>query len=227
MATYCKIVEGTFIERPNRFIAMVEINGNIEKCHVKNTGRCKELLIKGVKVYLSVSDNPSRSTAYDLIAVVKNDILINMDSQIPNVVVAESLTKIPFFKDIKSIKREFTFGNSRIDILAESNDKKYLIEVKGVTLENDGIAMFPDAPTERGTKHLNELAHALNSDYVPCIFFLIQMTGVKHFQPNYKTDPKFSETLKNVHEKGVKIFVYDSIVTPNSIELGNEISLML
>ena len=224
---YEYIITGTFISRPNRFIAMVDVSGTVERCHVKNTGRCKELLIEGTKVFLSKSDNPSRSTKYDLIAVMKGDKLINMDSQIPNYVAAEKLISIPLFSEVTKIKNEFIYGDSRIDLMAEGDGKKYLIEVKGVTLENDGVVMFPDAPTERGTKHIRELMHSIKDGYIPCLLFVVQMDNVLHFEPNKITDPIFSKTLKEAKECGVHILAYTCDVKPDSISLKNEIDVIL
>lgn len=218
---YNNIIEGKFLSRPNRFIAYVEINGKKEIAHVKNTGRCKELLINGARVLLEVSDNPERKTKYDIVAVYKGDTLINMDSQAPNRVAIEFIKKMcPSAK----IKPEYTYGNSRIDICV--NDKA-LIEVKGVTLENDGIAMFPDAPTERGIKHINELIKAKNDGYDSYILFVIQMKGIKEFKPNYKTHREFGRALVNAEKAGVKILAYDSIVTKNTLKIDTPVSINL
>ena len=224
---YTNIVEATFINRPNRFIAYCELDGETVKCHVKNTGRCKELLIPGAKVFLYVSDNPERSTKYDLIAVMKGDRLINMDSQVPNDVAAEGLRRIPMFSDVTEIRREFRYGNSRIDIMASDAENRYLIEVKGVTLEKDGIAMFPDAPTERGAKHLRELISSKEDGYVPCVLFVIQMEGVIRFEPNRVTDPIFSDTLKEAKDSGVNVLAYTCRVTPDSLELSDPVEVLL
>ena len=224
---YGKIVEGTFIERPNRFIAMVDISGTVERCHVKNTGRCRELLIPGAKIFLSVPDNPSRKTKYDLIAVKKDDRLINMDSQIPNDIAEEGLRKIPMFSDVTSIRREFTYGDSRIDMMAEGSSKRYLIEVKGVTLEDNRAVRFPDAPTERGVKHIGELVKSLKDGYIPCLLFVIQMDDVDHFEPNRSTDPAFADALAEAAEAGVNIIAYTCSVTPDSIELKDPVEVVL
>lgn len=224
---YSSVLTGTFISRPNRFIAIVDISGTVERCHVKNTGRCRELLIPGAKVFLSVPDNPSRKTKYDLIAVMKGDRLINMDSQIPNDVAEEGLRKIPIFSDVTSIKREFTCGDSRIDIMAEGSGRRYLIEVKGVTLEDNGIVKFPDAPTERGVKHIRELVKSLKDGYIPCLLFVIQMDDVDHFEPNRSTDPAFASALAEAAEAGVNIIAYTCSVTPDSIELKDPVDVIL
>lgn len=221
---YKNIVEGIFLERPNRFIAKVLIKGQEEIVHVKNTGRCKELLIKGAKIYLQHSNNPNRKTAYSLIAVEKNNKIVNIDSQVPNVVVEEALKNGKIKNIMPSIiKREVSYLNSRFDIYFENNNKKCFMEVKGVTLENDGVAMFPDAPTLRGKRHIEELIKATNEGYVAYILFLVQMGGIKSFRPNYKTDIEFSKTLDFAKEIGVNILVYDTIVTSCSININKNI----
>ena len=182
---YKKTIEGIFIKRPNRFLAQILINGVEETVHVKNTGRCRELLIPGAKVILEdCSLNLERKTKYSLIAVYKEDLIINMDSQVPNAVVFEAIKGniIQGFEDLTYIKREVTFGKSRYDIYFESGNQKGFVEVKGVTLETDGIAMFPDAPTERGAKHVLEMIEAVKQGYRGIIFFLIQMKGPKEFR---------------------------------------------
>lgn len=227
---YTKIIKGIFIKRPNRFIAHVSIEGKEEIVHVKNTGRCKELLLPGAKVILEDAfHNPNRKTKYSLIAVWKGNILVNMDSQVPNEVVFNGIkeNKIPELKNIEFLKREVTFNNSRFDIYFEDKNNKGFIEIKGVTLENNNISMFPDAPTERGTKHILEMIDAVEQGYIGIIFFLVQMKGAKSFKPNWEMDRKFSESLKLAREKGVKILAYDSIVTNNSIQIGNPIKVDL
>lgn len=227
---YKKIVEAIFLKRPNRFIAHVAIDGKEEIVHVKNTGRCRELLIPGVKVILEdCSHNPNRKTKYSLIAVYKGDNLINMDSQVPNAVVFESLksNKIESLNELTFLKREVTYENSRFDIYFESNDKKGFMEVKGVTLEANQIARFPDAPTQRGTKHVLEMIKAAKEGYIAIIFFLIQMKGPKEFRLNWAMDKDFSKAVRYARENGVIIMAYDSIVNPDSIELGSPISIDL
>lgn len=218
---YENIIEGKFISRPNRFIAYVEIDGKKETAHVKNTGRCKELLIEGTRVYLEVSDNPLRKTKYDLIAAYKGDTLVNMDSQAPNKVAIEFIKDN--FKNTK-IKPEYKYGSSRIDICV---NEKALIEVKGVTLENDGIALFPDAPTERGIKHINELIRAKSEGYESYILFVIQMKSIKEFKPNFKTHREFGEALQNAEKAGVKILAYDCIVTPDALKIDAPVCINL
>lgn len=227
---YKKIVDGIFIKRANRFIAHVLINGEEEIAHVKNTGRCKELLIPGAKVVLEdCSHIKDRKTKYSLIAVWKGNMLVNMDSQVPNRVVFEALkeNKIEGLEDLIHIEREVTYGNSRYDIYFESKKEKGFIEVKGVTLEIDGISMFPDAPTERGRKHVLELIEAVKDGYKGVVLFLIQMKGPRKFRPNWEMDGKFSQAVRLAYENGVNILAYDSIVTENNITLGEKIKVDL
>ena len=185
---YREIVEGAFIDRPNRFIAHVDVNDTVETVHVKNTGRCRELLVPGAAVRLEVSDNPKRKTKYDLVMVHKQGLgWVNMDSQAPNKVVAEWLAT----GDYDLVKSEYTYGKSRIDFYMEKNGEKYLLEVKGCTLEVDGIGYFPDAPTERGVKHLHELEQAQQAGYRCAVAFVVQMEGVTEVRPNISTQPEF------------------------------------
>ncbi len=224
---YENIVEGKFINRPNRFIAHVEIEGQEQVVHVKNTGRCKELLVPGAVVYLERSDNPARTTAYDLIAVKKGSRIINMDSQIPNKVVAEWLEKGSFFHDLVSLRPETTYGNSRFDIYVETQTEKVFIEVKGVTLEEDGVVRFPDAPSERALKHVEELIKARESGYRAILFFVVQMEKVKWFTPNMDTQPEFGEALLRAAEAGVEIHAYDCKVTPETITMNKPVPIAL
>lgn len=244
---YENIVQGKFLSRPNRFIAHVEIDGVDTVVHVKNTGRCKELLVPGCTVYLEKSGNPARKTPYDLIAVEKGNLLINMDSQAPNKVAGEWIrSHQELFPEITFLKPEYTFGNSRFDFYVEykgigrtkvAREKihKMFIEVKGCTLEFDGHAKFPDAPTERGVKHLTELAEILNEKmcaedgtlYECGILFLIQMKGCHKFSPNVATHPEFGTALKNAQDAGVRIFVYDCKVTPDTLIADAPVSLEL
>ena len=228
---YKKIVKGEFQSRPNRFIAKVLVNGVLETAHVKNTGRCKELLVDNAIVYLEESNNPLRKTKYDLVAVekrVKNgNLLINMDSQVPNDVVAEFLPESELFSKNACIKREYTYKKSRFDFYIEDNNRKAFLEVKGVTLENDGVASFPDAPTERGVKHINELVDAIKDGYDAYILFVIQMKGVHLFMPNDITHKAFGDALRRAKDEGVKILAFDCIVTPESIDIDNEIIVAL
>ena len=222
---YNNIVKGRFIDRPNRFIANCEINGKTEVCHVKNTGRCKELLVQGTTVYLQKSDNPNRKTQYDLIAVQKGERLINMDSQIVNSVALEYVPRL--FDKIKFIKPEYTYGNSRFDIYIETETDKIFVEVKGVTLESGGVTAFPDAPTVRGVKHLKELQKAVKEGYKAFALFVIQMKDVKYFEPNRKTHPEFAGELKKAAENGVNLLAFDCKVTPHSIEIDKRVPIQL
>lgn len=226
---YNDIIEGIFIKRPNRFIAEVLINNKPEIVHVKNTGRCKEILQEGTKVYLQKSNNPNRKTKYSLISAYKNDMLINIDSQIPNYVVYEALqnNKIPNLTNLSYLKKEQKYKNSRFDLYYEQHKRKGYIEVKGVTLEHNGLAMFPDAPTERGTKHVNELIDATQNGYEGYLFLLIQINNIYRFTPNYQTDEKFGNTLKKAYNAGVKILCYNSLVTKNEITIGEEANILL
>ena len=225
--TYEKIIKGEFISRPNRFIAQVMVDGKEETVHVKNTGRCRELLVKGAEVYLSVSSNPARKTKYDLIAVRKDNKLINMDSQIPNDVAAEWFEKGEVFSSDAIIKREVTHGKSRFDFYIEDGERKIFLEVKGVTLERDGAVFFPDAPTERGTKHLNELCECVKEGYEAYALFVVQMKDVSYFSPNDITDPVFSAALRNAYERGVSIICYDCKVTEAQMNIADEVSVIL
>jgi len=223
---YENIVEGIFIKRINRFIAEVEINGEVEQVHVKNTGRCKELFLKGRKVFLQESYKESRKTKYSLISIFKGEKLINIDSQVPNVVVYESLLSnlLPEFIQLEEVKRERTYKNSRFDIYyKKKNGREGFIEIKGVTLENEGISMFPDAPTERGRKHIYEMIDAVKNGYEGTIFFLIQLKDAWGFKPNDITDEKFAIALKEAQNSGVNIVIYTSIVTKDSITIDKRV----
>lgn len=225
---YKNIVTGTFKSRPNRFIAMVEIDGKIEKCHVKNTGRCRELLLPDAEVYLEKSGNPQRKTAYDLIGVKKGELLINMDSQAPNKAVKEWLEEEVYFKHVTFIKPECKYGNSRIDFYLETEERrKIFIEVKGVTLEENGIARFPDAPTERGIKHIQELQQAVAEGYEAYILFVIQMKEILQFEPNDRTHQAFGDALREAQKHGVSILAYDCVVTRDSMRLDSPVKVQV
>lgn len=225
---YDNVIEAKFIKRPNRFIAHVLVDGKEEIVHVRNTGRNREILVEGTKVILEKSKNPDRKTAYSLIAAYKGDMLINIDSQIPNAVVFEGIinNKISALQNVNNIKREVTYGNSRFDIYFEKENSKGFIEVKGVTLEEDGLAMFPDAPTERGRKHIEEMAAPVANGYEGFIIFLIQMKGVKAFSSNFSMDPKFSEELRKAAYSGVKVLAYDSIVKKDEIIISDPVEVI-
>ncbi len=276
---YKKMVEAKFIERPNRFVAYCDIDGQIEKVHVKNTGKCKELLVPGYTVYLEESDNLNRQTKYSLIAVKKRNRLINMDSQVTNKMVYESLENkslvlpgfdeeitlikpektygnsrfdglinmdsqvtnkmvyeslenkslvLPGFdEEITLIKPEKTYGNSRFDVYIEGKTKKAFIEVKGCTLEIDGVIKFPDAKTERGVKHVRELIEARKDGYLAYIIFVIQMDDVLYFTPNIEMHKEFGDVLKEAEESGVNILAYDSLVEIDNIKLNKPVKVIL
>ena len=223
---YKNMVPGIFLRRPNRFIAHVEINEQVEIVHVKNTGRCRELLPEGTKVWCQKSDNPSRKTKYDLICVEKGERLINMDSQAPNVVAGEWL-RSGGFGDITEVRPEVKFGNSRFDFAFEKDGKPCFMEVKGVTLENDGICAFPDAPTIRGAKHLNELICAAEEGYGAYVLFVIQMADVRYLHPNDVTDPDFSDALRRAAKAGVTVMAMDCLITPDSMILQSEVPVCM
>ena len=214
---YKQIKTSKFISRPNRFIANIEIDGSIEVCHVKNTGRCRELLVPGAKVFVQQSDSPSRKTKYDLISVYKGDLLINMDSQAPNKVFYEWVKQSGYFKNITHIKPECKYKNSRFDFYIEADGKKKFIEVKGVTLENDGIVSFPDAPTERGVKHITELIDAVECGYQAYVFFIAQMERCGYFTPNAENHKEFADILVKAKDKGVIIKALNCTVSPESV----------
>ena len=224
---YKNIETGRFLERPNRFIAYVEIAGRKEKVHVKNTGRCRELLVPGTEVYLEKSDNESRSTAYDLVAVKKQERIVNMDSNAPNKAVEEWLLKKELFKEVTLVRPETTYGNSRFDFYVESGERKAFVEVKGVTLENDNVVSFPDAPSERAVKHVQELIQAKKEGYEAYIIFVVQMKDVDFFEPNEKTQPEFAAVLKEARRAGVCIKAYDCNVTKDSMEICEEVPVVL
>ena len=224
---YSNIQRATFLRRPNRFIAHIEVDGREEVCHVKNTGRCRELLTDRATIYVEHHDNPNRKTKYSLIAVEKGDLLINMDSQAPNKVVGEWLLEKKPFGKVKLLKPECTYGSSRFDFYLETETEKIFIEVKGVTLEEDGIVRFPDAPTERGIKHLEELCACVEAGYKAAVIFVVQMEGMQHFEPNDKTHPQFGEALRQARKAGVQVLAYECKVTPSSLEITKSIPVVL
>ena len=209
---YAKMVPGIFKARPNRFIAHIEIDGKLEVCHVKNTGRCRELLPVGAQVWCLDADSPKRKTRYDLITVRKGERLINMDSQAPNVAVKEWL-EAGGLGEIENLKPEQKVGESRFDFAFTKDGRQCYLEVKGVTLENDGVCAFPDAPTERGAKHLRELTELAKKGYGAYVLFVIQMEGVKYLHPNDATDKPFGEALREAKNAGVQILAYDCEIT--------------
>lgn len=223
---YTDIIQGTFISRPNRFIANVETDEGVETVHVKNTGRCREILIPGTRVILEKGRNPERKTKYSLIAAYKGDLLINIDSQVPNLVAFEGILeeKIPEIGKPAFLKREVTYGNSRFDLYFEDGDRKGFIEVKGATLEEDGVVRFPDAPTLRGTKHVLELIDAKTKGYESYILFVIQMKGARVFEPNVITDRAFGEALYEASQNGVEILAYECMVDEDGIEIAGKVA---
>ena len=215
---YDNMTPGTFLARPNRFIAHVQIDGQTEVVHVKNTGRCRELLVPGCTVYCQRSDNPNRKTKFDLIAVRKGDRLINMDSQAPNRAAGEWL-KNGGLGEITDLRAEVKHGDSRFDFAFRKDGRQCFLEVKGCTLEEDGVCAFPDAPTERGTKHIRGLAKAAGEGCGAYILFVIQMSDVKYIRPHDETDPEFGKALREAAQNGVTVLAMDCAVTPESMEI--------
>ena len=224
---YDRIHPAVFLDRPNRFIAHVELDGRTETVHVKNTGRCKELLLPGRTVWLAEGTNPARKTKYDLIAVDKAGLLINMDAQAPNRVFAEWALAGGFVPGLTRLKPEVTWGSSRFDFYWEAGERRGFAEVKGVTLEENGLAMFPDAPTERGVKHLRELAAAAAEGYECAVCFVIQMKGCHAFCPNERTHPEFGAALRDASAAGVRVLAVDCAVTPESLTMENFVPVRL
>lgn len=221
---YEKTVVGRFLERPNRFIAIVEAEGAAQVCHVKNTGRCRELLVPGARVVLAHAKNPARKTAYDLVAVYKGARLINMDSQAPNLAAGEYLRRqFPG----GTVRPEVTVGKSRLDFSVETEEGTVYVEVKGVTLERDGAVLFPDAPTDRGAKHLRELARLAAEGYDARVLFVIQMADVRYFAPNRETDPAFADALLAAAKAGVTVEAVDCVVTENEMIIGGAVPVRL
>lgn len=223
---YQHVVEGIFLSRPNRFIAHVEIGGKEEVCHVKNTGRCRELLIRGCRVWCQRSDNPQRKTAYDLIAVQKGNKLINMDSQAPNAAVRQWLLS-GGLGQIESLQAETIHEDSRFDFSFLKDGKLSFLEVKGVTLETDGVCAFPDTPTSRGVKHLHGLIRAVQEGYGSYVLFVIQMEQAEYLHPNDATDPAFGEALRSAVKAGVQLIAMNCTVTPDSMCLRSPIPVKL
>jgi len=224
---YTDIKPAKFLSRANRFLCCIEIDGAQEACHVKNTGRLKELLLPGAAVFVREHRRPHRKTKYDLIGVYKGTRLVNVDSQVPNRVFQEWVEASGFFPGLSLIKPEFRYQQSRFDFYLEARQRKILVEVKGVTLEIDGVAMFPDAPTERGVKHILELASSIADGYEPYVFFVVQMKGVHCFTPNAKTHPAFAQALQEAAAKGVNVLALDCVVTPDSIRVADFIPIRL
>ena len=223
---YQEMKAGRFLDRPNRFVAHVEMEGRVETVHVKNTGRCRELLQPGARVWCSVSDNPARKTKYDLITVEKGTYLINMDSQAPNAAVREWLAA-GGLGSMELIRPERTFAESRFDFYLERSGQGMYLEVKGVTLEDGGVCRFPDAPTERGTRHLRELMEAKRSGFDAAVLFVIQMRPVKYLEPNDATDPAFGAALREASAAGVQVLAVDCKVTADTMEIGDFVEVRL
>ena len=224
---YANIRPAVFLSRPNRFIAKVDMDGREETVHVKNTGRCKELLVPGRTVWLEKGSNPSRKTAYDLIAVDKDGLLVNMDAQAPNKVFAEWAQAGHFVPGLTLLRPETVWGKSRFDFCWEAGDRKGFVEVKGCTLEEDGFCRFPDAPTERGVKHLNELAACMSDGYEAAVCFVIQMEGMKSFSPNDATHPAFGDALRAAAKQGVQVLAVGCHVEPDRLEITHTIPVVL
>ena len=222
--TYKTVRTGRFLSRPNRFIAHVDVDGVDTVCHVKNTGRCKELLTPNCTVILEQADNPARKTPYDLIAVYKGDRLINMDSQAPNAVAADYLSQR--FPDA-TIRREVTYGDSRFDFHIQNGEEEWFVEVKGCTLEVDNIGYFPDAPTQRGVKHIQHLIRAKKEGYHTAILFIIQMEGIAAIRPNDSTHPAFGDALRQAAAEGVEVWAVDCAVTPDTLTHKNTVPVQL
>lgn len=218
---YSNCTAGTFLSRPNRFVAQVALDGRTETCHVKNTGRCRELLIPGCRVYLTRSDNPARKTKYDLIAVEKETargpLLINMDAQAPNHVFEAWARADRFRPGLTLLRPETVYGASRFDFYWETDTDRGFVEVKGVTLEEDGVARFPDAPTLRGVKHLEELIAARQAGYQAALCFIVQFSGAKYVTPNDTTHPQFGQALRRAAAAGVEVFALGCAVTPDTL----------
>lgn len=223
MILYENMKKGSFLVRPNRFLAHAVIDGQEEICHVKNTGRCKELLLPGAEIWCQHHDDPGRKTQWSLITVRKGDRLINIDSQVPNKLAYDYVKDggLGFVPDL--VKAEKTYGNSRFDLYYEAGERRGFVEVKGVTLEEEGVARFPDAPTERGRKHLLELQQAAAEGYEAWVLFVLAMEDMKRFEPNWPRDPTFSDTLCRVAECGVKVRAVECAVTADTIEITKEV----
>ena len=224
---YANVSSGFFIRRINRFVAEVEADGRIERVHVKNTGRCKELLIPGATVYLNEAANPDRATKYDLVAVKKDDRLVNVDSGAPNIVIREFLQSGKYLGDVTVIRAEAKYGAARFDFYVETGKRRIFIEVKGVTLEENGIVLFPDAPTQRGVKHLVELVNCISNGYEARVVFVVQMSGALCFTPNRRMHPAFGDALVRASDAGVVVEAYDCVVTPDSLTIGRTVEVRL
>lgn len=230
---YGKVIPARFLSRPNRFVANVETEAGPIVCHVKNTGRCRELLVPGATVYLAAGTNPNRKTAWDLIAVEKKrpgmrePLLINMDAQLPNLVFGEWVRSGGFRPDVQAIRPEYRYGDSRLDFCLETQTGRQLVEVKGVTLETDGAARFPDAPTERGVRHIRELQRAVREGLQATLFFVVQMAGMVSVAPNDATHPAFGQALREAAAEGVRVEARGCHVWPDRVEMDGAVPVLL
>ena len=224
---YDRIEEAVFLSRPNRFVARVRTEQGEEVCHVKNTGRCRELRIPKTRIGVQRNESPSRKTALDLIAVEKEGRVVNIDSQIPNKVAEEWIRSGHLFENPQVIRPETRYGNSRFDLYLENENSRMFLEVKGVTLEEEGVARFPDAPTERGVKHVEELIRCREEGYRAGILFVVQMKGIRYLEPNDRTHPEFGEALRAAGNAGVEIRAVDCLVTPESIQADRPVEVRL
>ena len=223
---YSNIICGEFISRPNRFCAIVNIDGVQTVCHVKNTGRCKEILVPGCKVYLEESSNTSRKTKYDVVALEKGKRIINIDSFAPNLAIGEWLTGGGLFKNPVLVKSECSYKSSRFDFFVKAENKEIFIEVKGVTLENNGVVMFPDAPTQRGVKHLKELMECVKDGYEAYVIFVVQMKDVLYFTPNREMHKEFADALIVCRDNGVNVRCVDCNVTRDGMEIRDKVKIV-
>ncbi|MDO5147429.1 MAG: DNA/RNA nuclease SfsA [Eubacteriales bacterium] len=224
---YKELQKGLFVKRPNRFTAHINIEGKEELCHVKNTGRLGELLLPGAEVLVEAADNPKRKTNYSLIAVKEGESWVNIDSQVPNKAAEEWIRAGGWMSDVISVTREKTYGNSRFDLYVETKEDDWFIEVKGVTLNVGGTALFPDAPTERGKKHVEELITCVKNGYKAAVLFVIQRKGVERFAPFEKRQPEFAEALRRAKTEGVEILAVDCLVDREGIRVDKEIPVCL
>ena len=227
MIRYEKMKQGVFLSRPNRFVAHVRLDGREEVCHVKNTGRCRELLLPGAEVWCQHHDDPGRKTAWSLITVRKGERLVNLDSQVPNKLALDYVKQGGLGFAPQMVKPEQTYGNSRFDLYYEAAERRGFVEVKGVTLEEGGVARFPDAPTQRGRKHLLELQAAVEAGFDAWVLFVIQMADIRRFEPNWPRDPDFSEALCRAAEHGVQVRAVECFVTEDSLAITKEVPVAL
>ena len=228
MRLYDRVCRAEFLTRPNRFLAHCRLTDDTEVvCHVKNTGRCRELLIPGAEVYLAENADPRRKTRYDLVTVRKGDVLVNLDSQAPNRVFQHWAAQGGFLQELTELRPETRYGDSRFDFAFAAGEKRGFIEVKGVTLEENGVALFPDAPTQRGVKHLRELIRCQQEGYRACALFVVQMQGVSYFTPNRRTHPEFAQALEEAAAQGVRLEAVDCLVTPATLTPGAPVEIRL